>query len=206
MSLITQTLQTVAQKWAEYRKVTIEIKATGPITRQAVACYKNRLASDFRNLLADEPPRDGKIIREFKLGAGKTFFRLKICPGDMITVNRSIDSSADRPKSILETIQDHISEKRDQCEKNHCLGFMLIYVRPPMCGTADMNPSAFQESFSLLLNQETAKTDRISWLGAAMIDWAASRSGKAKIHLITNNKANWPNGLTKEDIASLECL
>ncbi len=206
LSLVHQTLRHEAQKWAAPAKVDVEIKAGGKITRKDVACHKNKLASDFVKKLAGEPPWNGKIIPEIKLVVENTSFRVTVRPENMITVNRSFACTVDRPKSILKTILDHVSKKKDQCEKNHCPGFLLVYVRPPMCGTADMNPSAFQESFRLLLNQETAKKDRDCWLGAAMIDWTASRSGKAKTHLVMNSIASWPNGLTKEHIAGLECF
>ena len=206
LSLIKASLEEVAQKWAATDQVTVEVRSGGGITRQVVGCHKKKLMSDFVKILDDAPPWDGEISRKFQLRVGKTSFRVDIFPADRITVDRSFGGGVDRPKSILETIQGHVSEKRDQCEKNHCPGFMLVYVRPPMCGTADMNPNAFQKSFSLLLNQKTAKTDRDCWLGAAMIDWTASRNGKAKTHLVMNSRASWPNGMTKEDIAGLECF
>lgn len=106
LSLVHQTLRQVAQKWAAPAKVDVEIKAGGKITRQDVACHKNKLTSDFANELAGVPPWNGKITPEIKLVVENTSFRVTVRPENMITVNRSFACAADRPKSILKTILD----------------------------------------------------------------------------------------------------
>lgn len=200
------------QEWAlknNLSKVTTLLNYVGPITQEVVGKNLRNTTKNLQKCLnglttiPSEAIPINKIVSIRKLPNGdkieSTKILISIQKDNGVNVQGGTEGLASH--YIKETIKGHIEGKGKQALK-FATPYILIYVRPKMCGGTDIKN---HDLFSVVsdLYYELGSTHKSwfpLWLGVVLFDWTCDSKGVCREGIFFED-ADWPSGATHETVA-----
>jgi hypothetical protein len=213
--LLDKVFRRIADEWSDRNKLPraeMEYKTKGPVTVKTVGQVSQDLAKELQTQLEKTttfPPAPIVLTvhREVDAKTGleirpKITVSLEIRPSTGSGVSDlGVVRMTSKAASIEEVVKRHVETKAELASKYDCV-FLIIYVRPPQSGMADLEPRGLQlalqkldADMALLVNLDIKR-----WLGTVVFDWTPSEKPLRHGHL--RPSALWPAGSTPETLSA----
>jgi hypothetical protein len=206
LRLLEDALFPVVTAWCSANglpQAEIEFDTSGPVTQVILGPAKTAMVAKFQNSLFvfnAFPPTP------IQLTVGNTTIRVSLRAATGSSMNVSVTSVLARANSVRNVVRGHVIGKAAQAAK-HNGEFIIVYVRPPNSGTADVKPKDLELLLPALDTDPTLAAmpgiDR--WLGVVMFDWTPSPAAPNR-HGLLRNSAKWPSSSSPITLASTLAL
>ncbi len=206
LRLLENALFPIVTAWCSANglpKSEIEFDTSGPVTQENLGPAKTAMVAMFQNILSTYnayPPTP------IPLTLGNTTIRVSLRAATGSSMNVSVTSVLARANSIRNVVRGHVISKAAQAAKSNG-EFIIVYVRRPNSGTADVKPRDLQVLLPGLDTDPTleAMPDIDRWLGVVIFDWTTSPTAPRR-HGLLRNSAKWPGSSSPTTLAKTLAL
>lgn len=196
LRLLDQTFTPIVEEWrtrTQLPPAEIEYDTTGAITLEILGRERIAMVRDFTRQLNTHTTFPELPLRLYAGVAAAFLVTIRAATGSALNVH--VAGTTARARSIANVVRGHVTAKAAQAVQ-HGGVFIIVYVRPPSCGTADVTPRALELALPMLESDpELLAAGGVNrWLGTIMLDWTRPTSSPPSRHGTLRLAANWPAG------------